>query len=426
MLDSRPAPSSFPSLWTDLTGTSRPADYSFVATTVDLNSEIHASMHALPNVMLTMPPGDWFAPDVGIYANPDQAEDDWERGGYLEITFPDDRERLELGTGIEIRGDDERDPLNTPKHSLRLSFKSEYGPTILAGDLFAGLTVDKFDRLELNGGFGDSWVDREQTSQSQGVLIREQWVRETHRSMGQPIAHGEMVHLHLNGVYWGVYELRERLDAGYAESHFGGSKSDYDVVDLAFVADNEVANQDVTNRFDLDNDGRVDEPDFEIVRSRWVASSRPLNILDLRADFDGDQVTASDDIALLRSAIASSDTDIMFDLTQDGRVDLEDLDYLFENILVELPGDANRDRTVDANDFELLREQLWTPNATWETGDFNGDGTTDAADFNIWLDHRFVDDRSNNLQARTPRSPLSDARQLRGPWRAAKIARRTV
>jgi hypothetical protein len=38
------------------------------------------------------------------------------------------------------------------------------------------------------------------------------------------------VNVFINGLYWGLYNLSERIDDDYCKYHFGGSKTDYDVV----------------------------------------------------------------------------------------------------------------------------------------------------------------------------------------------------
>jgi len=38
------------------------------------------------------------------------------------------------------------------------------------------------------------------------------------------------VHLYLNGIYWGLYNLTERPDESFAAAYFGGTKDEYDVV----------------------------------------------------------------------------------------------------------------------------------------------------------------------------------------------------
>ena len=54
--------------------------------------------------------------------------------------------------------------------------------------------------------------------------------------MGQPYTRGRYYHLYLNGMYWGLYQTEERPDADYAESYFGDSDKDYDVVKVSVDA----------------------------------------------------------------------------------------------------------------------------------------------------------------------------------------------
>ena len=50
----------------------------------------------------------------------------------------------------------------------------------------------------------------------------------------------------------------------------------------------------------------------------------------------------------------------------------------------DLPGDANRDNTVDVQDFLIVSRNFNTgSDKTWEDGDFDGDGSTDVRDFLI-------------------------------------------
>ena len=48
--------------------------------------------------------------------------------------------------------------------------------------------------------------------------------------MGHLAPHGRMVHLYLNGTYWGLYHLRERWNAAMHADYLGGSKDDYEAI----------------------------------------------------------------------------------------------------------------------------------------------------------------------------------------------------
>ena len=55
--------------------------------------------------------------------------------------------------------------------------------------------------------------------------------------MGQPSPHGTFVHLYLNGVYWGLFNLVERPNAPFASAYMGGNKDDWDILNSSEVID---------------------------------------------------------------------------------------------------------------------------------------------------------------------------------------------
>ena len=61
-------------------------------------------------------------------------------------------------------------------------------------------------------------------------MVREVFSRDTQRDMNQPYTRSRYYHLYLNGMYWGLFQSQERSEARYAESYFGGSEEEYDVV----------------------------------------------------------------------------------------------------------------------------------------------------------------------------------------------------
>ena len=54
-------------------------------------------------------------------------------------------------------------------------------------------------------------------------------MRDSLRQMGHPSARGLFVHLYLNGLYWGLYNICERPSAPFVAANFGGKPEDYDV-----------------------------------------------------------------------------------------------------------------------------------------------------------------------------------------------------
>ena len=50
------------------------------------------------------------------------------------------------------------------------------------------------------------------------------------RAMGQYSAYNRFVHVYLNGMYWGMYNLCEYMDENCMRDNLGGDEDDYDVL----------------------------------------------------------------------------------------------------------------------------------------------------------------------------------------------------
>lgn len=229
VLQQPPDPSGFPPTWGTYDDQPVPADYAMdqvVVTDPRYAGAIRDDLRALPALSLATSPRDMFDADVGIYANPMMEGRDWERPGSVEMILPDGSTAFQAGAGVRIHGGESRRPDLTAKHSLRIYFRSEYGTPVLAYDLFGGSAVDTFSVLVLRNNFGDSWL----YGRTRATYLRDQWTRDTQLAMGSPASSGRFVHLYVNGLYWGVYNIIERLDDKYAASYFGGDPEDYDII----------------------------------------------------------------------------------------------------------------------------------------------------------------------------------------------------
>jgi hypothetical protein len=157
----------------------------------------------------------------------------WERPITIEYFEPGGALGFSVNAGIRIHGGVSRN--FSPKKSYRIYFRKSYGgPGKLEYPLFEDTEVTKFDKLVLRAGYNDAFTylnERlEQTVQSRGaVYIRDQVVRNLHRDMGQPIAHGSWVLLYLNGEFWGLYNLTERPDLQFLQS-YSDKESQWDVI----------------------------------------------------------------------------------------------------------------------------------------------------------------------------------------------------
>lgn len=190
-------------------------------------SQIESSLTAIPSLSLTLNRDDFFGPS-GIYANPTGAGIDWERATSAELIYPDGEVGFQIDAGVRIHGGASR--TLTKKHSLRLLFKSEYGDAKLDYPWFGEDGVDEFDTIVLRPHFNDGWGWGGENGDVDSSFIRDRWFRDTQAAMGHASSRGSLVHLYVNGLYWGLYNPSERPDDSFAAETFGGEKQEYDVV----------------------------------------------------------------------------------------------------------------------------------------------------------------------------------------------------
>lgn len=85
---------------------------------------------------------------------------------------------------------------------------------------------DRFSSLMLRS-TDDSWASHHEAVRSRAQYIRDQWSRQTAQEMGYLAVRGRFVHVCINGLYWGIYNLVERPDEEYLAHQLGGKPDDY-------------------------------------------------------------------------------------------------------------------------------------------------------------------------------------------------------
>ncbi len=189
---------------------------------------IKDSLRSLPTMSITLDVDDLFGA-FGIYSNPTQRGVAWERPASVEYILADGTSAFQINAGLRVMGGTSRNPSVTPKHSLRLLFKQEYGAGRLKYPLFPDSDITTFNTLALRGNTRDTWTDS-QFGGSIASFLRDQMAKQTQLDMGQLATSGNFVHLYLNGLYWGLYNPTERPDAAFAADYLGGAQEDYDAV----------------------------------------------------------------------------------------------------------------------------------------------------------------------------------------------------
>jgi CotH kinase protein/Fn3 associated/Lamin Tail Domain/F5/8 type C domain/Chitobiase/beta-hexosaminidase C-terminal domain len=195
------------------------------------NATIRDDLKTVPTFSIVCDANDFFG-SGGIYSNPNNSGEAWERGISLEIidpANPDGSKDFQLNCGIRIQGGAFRNFSLTLKKSFRVLFKGQYGPTKLRYPLFGSEAAKEFDsiilRMESNDGY--QWGNMTNVQ-----YARDEFGRRSALDLGIPTGRGRFVHLYINGVYWGVFNPVERPDAGFAASYFGVDKDEWDGINF--------------------------------------------------------------------------------------------------------------------------------------------------------------------------------------------------
>ncbi|NQT51813.1 CotH kinase family protein, partial [bacterium] len=188
--------------------------------------QLEEALLAIPSLSIVTDLDHLLDPTTGIYVNPSQHGELWERPVSLELIEPDGSAGFQVNAGLRIRGGYSRST-NNPKHALRFFFREEYGAAKLHYALFGEEGVDEFDKVDLRTAQNYSWSFG---GDARNAMVREVFSRDLQGEMGQPYTRSRYYHLYINGQYWGLYQTQERAEASYGESYLGGERDNYDTV----------------------------------------------------------------------------------------------------------------------------------------------------------------------------------------------------
>ena len=156
----------------------------------------------------------------------------WTRPASIELIGGPQKHDLSTTCGLRLHGGHGRLAEKNPKHSFRLVFKEKYGPKTLQYPVFGDDEPSKFDQLVVRCHFGNAWQHWSESNRTKAQYSRDVWARRMQRRISGLGINALYVHLFLNGMYWGLYNMAERVDEQFGKDHLGGKKSDIDVVKI--------------------------------------------------------------------------------------------------------------------------------------------------------------------------------------------------
>lgn len=267
-----------------------PADYGmdpFIINHPNYGVTLSNDLRAIATLSLVSEHDSFWHPTTGIYVDALEGSTaslylGGERATSAELFNGDNTSQFQINCAVQMHGQAGRDNARTPKHSFRLEFKGDYGPTRLDYDWYGGGVTD-FDSVILRSTWADTWTTRYDPFSGgsypwledyplryrpeNATYLRDQWVKEAMRDMNHLASRGRYAHLYVNGLYWGIYNVIERLGPTYFAQHLGGYEKDWDIIkDNSELQDGSRADWD--NLIALVNLGINSEPDFQAIAAQ--------------------------------------------------------------------------------------------------------------------------------------------------------------
>ena len=230
--------------------------------------------HSLPIVTLVSEPANFFDTQYGIYVyGPEGNYDpydlpffganfwnDWERDVHFSFYEPNGDLGVALDAGVKIFGNYSR---NKDQRSMSIFARGRYGFSDIEYPIFPQLDYDKFESIVLrnsgNDGMKTHIKDVIATSLMDGSGIETQAYRSSI--------------VYLNGQYWGLYNIREKVNEHFLDDKINVTKSEINILErngeivegtnqaynelINFITNNSLANQTnydvIADQIDIDN-----------------------------------------------------------------------------------------------------------------------------------------------------------------------------
>lgn len=186
--------------------------------------------HGTDVVSLTADPEDLYSESRGIYATGPKASSvfpysganfwqDWERDANVELFSKDGSEPgFNVGCGIKIFGAYSR---AYSKKSFKLCFRDQYGAGKLRYNVFDNRDISAYDILVLRAGGQDAYKAVMKDEVITGV-VDDAGILDTQAY--RPVV------LYVNGEYFGMYYIREKINDHFIADHYGVSEESVDIL----------------------------------------------------------------------------------------------------------------------------------------------------------------------------------------------------
>lgn len=184
-------------------------------------------------VTIVSNPDGLFSQATGIYVagpNPGDYPDhtsnywqDWERQATVSLIETDGTEGFSEPCGMKIFGGYSR---VLQKKSLSFHFRDKYGASSLDYALFGDSGLDSFESFILRSGGQDTFAGRMRDEVITSIASEQ---------LGIPVQNYRPVVVYINGQYYGLHYIREKVNEQYVSGHYGADPTTVNIAEWTGV-----------------------------------------------------------------------------------------------------------------------------------------------------------------------------------------------
>jgi hypothetical protein len=179
-------------------------------------------------VSIAIAQDDFFSYDRGIYVKGCCADTippyrganfwrGWERQINVELYEPDNTLGINQGAAIRVFGGFSK---GLPMKSLAIIAKSKYGPAKFKYPIFPNKDIKKYNSFVLRNSGGDF----------NNTHFRDALLTDLHEPLDMDIQAYRPCVVFVNGAYWGIHNIREKLNNHYLKENHGVNKDSLDLL----------------------------------------------------------------------------------------------------------------------------------------------------------------------------------------------------
>lgn len=224
----------------------------------------------LPVVFLSTDPSTFFDEDTGMYVMGPNASwdfpyfganfwEDWERSIHFEI-LETDGSGYAANAGVKIFGGWSR---AFPQKSLSIFSRSYYGPSTFDYDLFPDSGIESYEAFILRNS-GNDW---------ESTMLRDGFITSLTNDLNIDHQQYRPAVLYLNGEFWGIQNIREKVNEHFLASHHLINAENIDLLDIQGVNEENIVhgtNIDYVNLLDYLDNQDMGDPIVQNALENWI------------------------------------------------------------------------------------------------------------------------------------------------------------